>query len=640
MSARPNTLPAPVDRRRKTHHRPRTRQPVPDHPLRADPPHHPVRRQLRAAAIPATHPPRADPEPHPHPGHLRHLPGQVRRRLRARSGRETPHSHPPSTRTTAAPRSAHGAETTTPGRTDPAKVNTTTLSDIHRARLLRRRSLIRPAPDTRPAAIPASSAISDGNRPAPQPRWANLVPCPAWQRPARSCDHRHSIRLPFAIHDDDAPSASLTPLLLGTATLLPRPGPARPAGRHRHPLPRDARRHPLHRRSASTPTYIADNTRRTLPEALQFTPGVLVQKTAHGHGSPFIRGFTGRQNLLLVDGVRINNSLFRGGPVQYWNTIDPLSLDRIELVRSQGSVLYGSDAVGGTLNAFTRSSGFADQPEGEFFSHGSAYYEYRSNGEGSHIGRDRVRASASAAAGACWPASRSRTSATSRTPPSAGCATPATRSRTSTSASTPRSARHHAHLAPPARQPGRHLALALDHLQPRLAALRPRHRPGQLQLPHLRPGTRAHLPAGRRREPRRGRRRQPLERHPLPPAGRRLRIPGPQARPTAATRPPTWKPGASTSSSNRSIGPGTLVYGLDYYHDEVDSAGYRDRGTGLAFDPSFRPVADDSSYDLFGAWAPVPVAGRPTARASTPAAATPTPRPTSAATGTAPPPAT
>ncbi|MFZ9937321.1 MAG: TonB-dependent receptor plug domain-containing protein [Luteolibacter sp.] len=133
--------------------------------------------------------------------------------------------------------------------------------------------------------------------------------------------------------------------------------------------------------------YFLENQRRTLPEALQFTPGVLVQKTANGHGSPFIRGFTGRQNLLMVDGVRLNNSTWRSGPVQYWNTVDPFSIDRIELVRSQGSVLYGSDAVGGTLNAFTKSSGFTDQPDSAFFHHGSAYYEYRSNGESSNIGR-------------------------------------------------------------------------------------------------------------------------------------------------------------------------------------------------------------------------------------------------------------
>jgi hemoglobin/transferrin/lactoferrin receptor protein len=132
---------------------------------------------------------------------------------------------------------------------------------------------------------------------------------------------------------------------------------------------------------------LRQNQTRTLPEALENTPGVFVQKTAHGHGSPFIRGLTGRQNLLLVDGVRTNNSTWRGGPVQYWNTVDSQSIDHIELIRSQGSVLYGPDAAGGTLNAFTREPSFRSREAGAIYQGGSAYYEYRSNGEGSHIGR-------------------------------------------------------------------------------------------------------------------------------------------------------------------------------------------------------------------------------------------------------------
>lgn len=141
-----------------------------------------------------------------------------------------------------------------------------------------------------------------------------------------------------------------------------------------------------------TAEYLRNNGRRTLPEALQYTPGVLVQKTAHGHGSPFIRGFTGRQNLLMVDGVRINNSTWRSGPVQYWNTVDTLSLDHIELIRSQGSVLYGSDAAGGTLNAFTKSPDFRNRGNGAAYTSGMGSYEYRTNGQGSHIGRVEAEA--------------------------------------------------------------------------------------------------------------------------------------------------------------------------------------------------------------------------------------------------------
>ena len=100
---------------------------------------------------------------------------------------------------------------------------------------------------------------------------------------------------------------------------------------------------------------------RTLPEALAELPGVLVQKTGHGQGSPYVRGFTGYRNLALIDGVRLNNSVFRDGPNQYWSTIDAYALDSIELVKGQGSVLYGSDAIGGTLNALTLRPEYAAQ---------------------------------------------------------------------------------------------------------------------------------------------------------------------------------------------------------------------------------------------------------------------------------------
>ncbi len=94
---------------------------------------------------------------------------------------------------------------------------------------------------------------------------------------------------------------------------------------------------------------------RTLPEALKATPGIMVQKTGHGQGSPFIRGFTGFRTLLLIDGIRVNNSIMRDGPNQYWNTVDTQGISRLEVVKGPSSALYGSDAVGGTVNAITKS---------------------------------------------------------------------------------------------------------------------------------------------------------------------------------------------------------------------------------------------------------------------------------------------
>jgi len=65
------------------------------------------------------------------------------------------------------------------------------------------------------------------------------------------------------------------------------------------------------------------------PDLLVRETGVLVQKTNLGSGSPFIRGLTGKHILLLLDGVRLNNSLYRYGPHQYLNTIDPHTIERI-----------------------------------------------------------------------------------------------------------------------------------------------------------------------------------------------------------------------------------------------------------------------------------------------------------------------
>jgi outer membrane receptor protein involved in Fe transport len=108
---------------------------------------------------------------------------------------------------------------------------------------------------------------------------------------------------------------------------------------------------------------IEQNQLRSVPEALINTPGVFVQKTNHGGGSPFLRGLTGNQNLQMMDGIRLNNATFRYGPNQYFNTIDVFSLNKIEVLRGNGSVQYGSDALGGTIQAFSRDASFSEKPK-------------------------------------------------------------------------------------------------------------------------------------------------------------------------------------------------------------------------------------------------------------------------------------
>ncbi len=109
-----------------------------------------------------------------------------------------------------------------------------------------------------------------------------------------------------------------------------------------------------------TQKRLLDRQERSTPEALMNTPGVFVQKTNHGGGSPFLRGLTGNQTLLLVDGIRLNNATFRYGPNQYLNIIDLFSIQSIEVLKGGGSVGYGSDALGGTINVLTQLIDFQD----------------------------------------------------------------------------------------------------------------------------------------------------------------------------------------------------------------------------------------------------------------------------------------
>jgi len=100
---------------------------------------------------------------------------------------------------------------------------------------------------------------------------------------------------------------------------------------------------------------------RTMPEALTGIPSVLVQKTALGQSSPYIRGLTGYHNVLLVDGIRLNHSAMRSGPNQYWSTVELLGTESIEVFRGPGGIIYGADAVGGVVNVLSAKPIFSNE---------------------------------------------------------------------------------------------------------------------------------------------------------------------------------------------------------------------------------------------------------------------------------------
>ena len=92
---------------------------------------------------------------------------------------------------------------------------------------------------------------------------------------------------------------------------------------------------------------------QTSADLLYYGGGVRIQKTQGGGGSPVIRGFEANRVLLVVDGVRMNNAIYRSGHLQNAITIDPNVLERTEIIFGPASVGYGSDALGGVVHFYT-----------------------------------------------------------------------------------------------------------------------------------------------------------------------------------------------------------------------------------------------------------------------------------------------
>lgn len=93
----------------------------------------------------------------------------------------------------------------------------------------------------------------------------------------------------------------------------------------------------------------------SMADAMAGSGNVFVQKSQLGGGSPIIRGFETNKVLMVVDGIRMNNAIYRGGHLQNIITLDNSMMDRVEVVFGPGSVVYGSDAIGGVLSFTTKN---------------------------------------------------------------------------------------------------------------------------------------------------------------------------------------------------------------------------------------------------------------------------------------------
>jgi len=105
---------------------------------------------------------------------------------------------------------------------------------------------------------------------------------------------------------------------------------------------------------------------QTTAELLEKRAGINVQKSQMGGGSPVIRGFEANRVLLVVDGVRLNNAIYRGGHSQNIISVDNASLEQVDIIFGPSSSVFGSDALGGIIHMQTKRPKFTESPK---FSH-------------------------------------------------------------------------------------------------------------------------------------------------------------------------------------------------------------------------------------------------------------------------------
>ncbi len=112
------------------------------------------------------------------------------------------------------------------------------------------------------------------------------------------------------------------------------------------------------------PKFIALENPQTAADLLGTSGEVFIQKSQQGGGSPMIRGFATNRLLIAVDGVRMNTAIFRSGNLQNVISLDPFAMESAEVIFGPGSVLYGSDAIGGvmTFRTLTPQLSYDDEP--------------------------------------------------------------------------------------------------------------------------------------------------------------------------------------------------------------------------------------------------------------------------------------
>lgn len=124
---------------------------------------------------------------------------------------------------------------------------------------------------------------------------------------------------------------------------------------------------------------------QTAADLLSASNQVYVQKSQLGGGSPMIRGFATNSVLLVVDGVRMNNAIYRSGNLQNVISLDAHSIENSEIIFGPGSVTYGSDALGGVMDFHTKSVKLSTSPEANFELNAMTRYSTANNEKTAHL---------------------------------------------------------------------------------------------------------------------------------------------------------------------------------------------------------------------------------------------------------------
>lgn len=124
---------------------------------------------------------------------------------------------------------------------------------------------------------------------------------------------------------------------------------------------------------------------QTSADLLSNSGRVFVQKSQLGGGSPMIRGFSTNRLLITVDGIRLNNAIFRAGNVQNVLSVNPFNVEKTEIILGAGSVIYGSDAIGGVMNFYTTTPQLSNSNSPTLSTRSTVRYASANNEKTAHL---------------------------------------------------------------------------------------------------------------------------------------------------------------------------------------------------------------------------------------------------------------